>query len=113
MRRIAACIGLALCMLLCGCVHDEPVLMPAYTLPPEPTPTPVPTLTPTPTIAPTPSPTPLIDVTGADIEGVDHFRQYLRFCNIQVYEQCEDTFVDAVLVNAYPLPLMCAASVTF
>lgn len=113
MKRIAVCIGIMLCMLLCGCVHDEPVLMPVYTLPIEPTPTPAPTLTPTPTAVPTPSPTPLIDVTGVDIEGVDHFRRYLHFRNIQVYEQCEDTFVDALLVNDYPLPLMCAATVTF
>ncbi len=115
MKRIAICLALMLCMPLCGCVRDEPVLMPAYTLPSDPTPTlaPAPTIAPTPTPAPTPSPTPLIDVTGVDIEGVDHFRRYLHFRNIQVYEQCEDTFVDALLVNDYPLPLMCAATVTF
>ena len=115
MRRTAAVCLALLCALFCGCVQDEPVLMPAYTVPPEATPTPVPTivLTPSPTVAPTPSPTPLIDVTGADIEGVEHFKQYVRFRNIQVYEQCEDTFVDAVIVNEYPLPLMWAATISF
>ena len=113
MKKFAVCFGLLLCAQLCGCVHDEPVLMPAYTLPPALTPTPAPTPVPTPAPTPSPSPTPLIDVTGADIGGVEHFKQYVRFCNIQVYEQCEDTFVDAIVVNDYPLPLMCAAAVTF
>ncbi len=113
MKKYAFCAALLLsvCLLLPACINTRPVLMPAYTLPPEITPTPIPTPTPTP--VPTPSPTPLIDITGVDIEGLDHFQRYLSFRNIQVYEQCEDTFVDAVMVNTYPQTIMCAVTISF
>lgn len=108
---------LACLLLLTGCIDTRPALVPAYTMPPEPTPAPTPSPTPTPTPSPTPeptpSPTPLIDVTGADIEDMAHFERYLSFRNIQVYEQCEDTFVDAVIVNEYPQTIMCAVTIAF
>ncbi len=115
MKKLFLCIGLWLCLLLAGCIDTRPTLRPEYTVPPEPTPTIAPTPTPeiTPTPIPTPSPTPLVDVTGISIEGLEHFQRYLFFKNIQVYEQCDDSFVDAVIVNAYPQTIMCAVTISF
>lgn len=113
MRKGFLLLFIALCLLASACVRSAPTLMPEYTIPPEVTPTPTPEVTPTPTPEPTPSPTPLIDVTGVDIDGLEHFQRYLSFKNIQVYEQCEDTFIDAVISNSYPKVLMCAVSVSF
>ena len=115
MKKRLLCAALALCMLAAGtgCIDTRPSLRPQFTLPPEPTPTPEPTPEPTPAPVLTPSPTPLIDVTGADISGLDHFERYLSFRNIQVYEQCDDTFVDAVIVNEYPQIIMCAVTISF
>lgn len=113
MKKRFLCLSVLICMLLCGCVSTAPVLMPEYTIPPEITPTPVPTVAPTPSLVSTPIPTPLIDVTGIAIDGLDHFQRYLSFKNIQVYEQCEDTFIDAVITNSYEKTIMCAVSVSF
>lgn len=115
MKRSFFAAALLMCFLASGCIDAGPVLMPQYTLAPEPTLTPEIIITPepTPTPPPTPSPTPLIDVTGLDIEGLDHFQRYLSFRNVQVYEQCEDSFVDAVIVNEYPQTIMCAVTISF
>lgn len=102
-----------LCLPLCACVADTPVLMPQYTVPPAPTATPMPTPTPAPTPTPEPTPAPLFDVTGAAVSGPEHYTRYLTFRNIQVYEQCEDTFVDAVMVNTYPSAILCAVTISF
>lgn len=75
---------------------------------------------------PTPSPTPepvqveemadlssAYDRNGLLIVGEEHFQQYISFKNIQVYEQCGDTFMDAVAVNEYPDTLVCALNIRF
>lgn len=75
---------------------------------------------------PTPSPTPepvqveemadlssAYDKNGLLIVGEEHFQQYISFKNIQVYEQCGDTFMDAVAVNEYPDTLVCALNIRF
>lgn len=112
-RLLLLAVLITMCAVLCSCVSTAPVLMPEYTIPPELTPTPEPTPEPTPTPVPTPSPTPLIDVTGVAIDGLDHFQRYLDIKNIQVYEQCDDSFIDAVITNSYPKAIMCAVSVAF
>lgn len=116
---LAAVAALWMVLLLGGCIRAKPVLMPEYTPPPEAAPTPEITPTPEPTLTPQPTPEagedidPLHDALGEWISGVDHYKQYLEFKNIQVYEQCDDTFVDAVVVNTYPQRILCAASVSF
>lgn len=113
---------IALCLCLSGCVVDTTaVLQPEVTLAPQSTPTPVPTATPlaTPTPAPAESRAPiagvdtLYDALGEYVSGAAHFQRYLTFERIQVYEQAEDTFLDAVVVNTYPQTLVCALEVVF
>ena len=53
------------------------------------------------------------DRNGLLIVGEEHFQQYISFKNIQVYEQCGDTFMDAVAVNEYPDTLVCALNIRF
>jgi len=72
--------------------------------------------TPTPSASPTPLPPPLtlvltaeplpVDALGNIITSSDHyFRLYLSFGDLRVYEYENGTFLDAICVNAYPLPL--------
>lgn len=112
----------ALCLCLSGCVVDtSAVLRPESTLAPESTPTPDPTPTPEATFVPVPTQShapiagvdTLYDALGEYVSGAAHFQRYLTFENIQVYEQAEDTFLDAVVVNAYPETLICALDVVF
>lgn len=105
------------CLCMGGCVNTASVIDPAVTIPPEPTAVP----------APTPEPTPQSDTVelnmadlssaydemGVLISTADHFEQYVTFRNIQVYEQYEDTFMDAIAVNEYPRTLVCAVDITF
>ncbi len=104
------------CLCLAGCVNTASVIDPSVTMAPEITPTPEPT--------PEPTPTPKVELNMADlskaydelgvlISTADHFEQYITFRNIQVYEQYEDTFVDAIAVNEYPDTLVCAVDITF
>ena len=105
------------CMCMSGCVNTASVIDPAATMPPEPTAIPEPT--------PTPAPTPYAaeldmadlssayDELGVLISTADHFEQYVTFRNIQVYEQYEDTFMDAIAVNEYPDNLVCAVDIIF
>lgn len=114
--------GLALCLCLSGCaVNTSAVLRPEVTLAPPATPTPAPTPTPEPT--PTPAPvrpngpiagvdTPY-DALGEYVSGAAHFQRYLTYESIQVYEQAEDTFFDAIVVNTYSETLICALDVVF
>ena len=46
------------------------------------------------------------DALGAYVSDAAHFQQYLSFNMVQVYEQEEDTFLDAIAVNEYPHPGM-------
>lgn len=110
-----------------GCVAYRPTVLPGVTLPPptpEPTPTPKPTPEPTPTATPTPSETPEVtpeptkavsayDEMGEYITGAEHYKRYITFENIQVYEQAQDTFVDMIAINGYTRPLVCAISMNF
>ncbi len=107
---------IAACLCMAGCVNTASVIDPSVTMAPEVTPTPEPT--------PEPTPTPKVELNMADlskaydelgvlISTADHFEQYITFRNIQVYEQYEDTFVDAIAVNEYPDTLVCAMDITF
>jgi len=121
MNRLFAATLAAICLSLCGCVDTGAHIVPSVTLAPEPTPTPVPTPEPTPT--PEPSPTPALpemadldvayDALGEYITSADHYQRYITFRNIQVYEQHEDTFMDAIAVNEYPDTLVCAVEIAF
>lgn len=104
-------------LLMTGCVKTQPVILPASTLPPvsTSTPQPTPSLTPEPTPVPTSTatPEPRYDAMGDFIEGAEHFAKYIEFRSIVVYEQCGDTFMDAVAVNSYSEPIICAADIVF
>lgn len=119
MKRLLLLSLLVLCFLLCGCIQDNPVLMPEFTLAPKatetatPTGTPTPTPTETPVAAKTPDPGPSFDALGAKISGLGHYTQYLYFRNIQIYEQHEDSFFDAIIYNAYPETIICAITLNF
>ena len=107
---------IALLPALLGCLSTSPELVPGRTIPPVPEPTPA--IEPTPTLEPEPSPTParthsLFDAMGKYISSARHFEQYLEFRDIQVYEQCGDAFMDAVVVNSYPCALVCAVNIFF
>lgn len=105
------------CLCMSGCINTSAVIDPSATMPPEPTATP----------APTPEATPAVETVELDmadlssaydelgqlISTADHFEQYITFRNIQVYEQHEDTFMDAIAVNEYPDTLVCAVDITF
>lgn len=105
------------CLLAGGCVDTASVIDPEVTVPPEPT------AVPTPTLEPTPAPeqveldmadlSRVYDELGQLISTANHFEQYITFRNIQVYEQHEDTFMDAIAVNEYPDTLVCAVDITF
>ena len=97
---------------LCGCVRFESTVDPSVTMPQETEPVPVEEAEP----FPTPEEVQQIDVydeLGAFITGSDHYRRYISFENIQVYEQEEDTFVDMQAVNAYPKAVLCALHMRF
>lgn len=94
---LAAALTLALCCAcLCGCNNAEPAIVG--------TPTPGPTATPEPapfslTVTGAPAET---DLLGNEIAGEDHYTQYLSFGNLRVYEYGTGTFLDGIVVNAYP-----------
>ena len=115
-RRIAKLIAAAAaCLLLSGCVDTGARIDPSVTIPPEPTAVPEATPEPTPTPVPIEEMADLssaYDKNGALIDGEDHFQQYISFRNIQVYEQCGSTFMDAIAVNDYPDTLVCALNIT-
>ncbi len=107
-----------LALALSGCVATAPVLEPSVTLAPvtaAPTATPEPTLTPEATsAASTPQPTLMLtDALGNSVSDETHFRQYITFKGIQVYEHSNDTFVDLIAENSYPEPLVCALEIVF
>lgn len=121
-KRVAAGLLALVSLALCGCVvNTSAVLRPQDTLPPAATPAPAPTPTPaaTPGAAPVESAAPIAgvdtmyDALGEFVSGAAHFQRYLTFEGIQVYEQAEDTFLDAMVVNAYPETLVCAVDVVF
>lgn len=99
-------------MALCSCVGSRGVLVPSSTLAPTILPTLEATFEPTPLIT-----APVIDrstdLLGNAVQGANHFEQFISFSNIQVYEQCNDTFVDMKIENSYPAPLKIALKITF
>ncbi|MDR0840556.1 MAG: hypothetical protein LBN26_04120 [Christensenellaceae bacterium] len=119
--KTAALLALALCcLLLAGCVNTSAPLLPERTLPPivTPSPSPPPEDTPplpieTPARTPVPGVDTRYDALGEYVSDSAHFQRYLTFENIQVYEQSDDTFMDAVLINAYPQELVCALNIAF
>lgn len=50
---------------------------------------------------------------GVLVATPEHYEQYITYRNIQVYEQFNDTFMDAVAVNGYPEPIVCAVDIVF
>lgn len=103
--------ALVLSMLLCACSNVTPQLEPALT--------PIPTATVDPA-SPTPESTALPwgsddgkDALGNSILGSDHYRRYVQFENVRVYEAHDGTFLDCYVVNSYPETLTCAVKVVF
>ena len=102
-------------------MSSKPILNPAVTLAPTPTATPELTIAPTPSPSPTPSPTSTpqqkligsYDALGALVATPEHYERYIAFKNIQVYEQFNDTFMDAVATNSYTEPNVCAVDIVF
>ncbi|MDO4568166.1 MAG: hypothetical protein Q4B99_04315 [Clostridia bacterium] len=96
---------------LSGCLVAIPVIRDDITAPPV-------TEAPTETPAPEPTPSPSsggvrTDAFGVQIAAGDHFIRYLEFSNVSVYEQSGDTFLDAMVTNSYPEPIMCSIIVRF
>ena len=86
--------------LYAGCSNAKPVITgtPTPLKPPTPLPSPI-------TLILTAEPLP-VDALGCVISSSDHFFSlYLSFGDLRVYEYETSTFLDAVCVNAYPLPL--------
>lgn len=108
--------AVSVCLLLTGCVNTGAHIVPSVTMPPESTQPPEPTPSPTPEPVQVEEMADLssaYDKNGLLIVGEEHFQQYISFKNIQVYEQCGDTFMDAVAVNEYPDTLVCALNIRF
>lgn len=104
-----------LSLMLCSCVGSRSKLIPASTLAPTSMPTAEAVL---PTSMPTLMPTmPIIDRTvdllGNAVTSANHFEQYIRYFDVQVYEQCSDTFVDMKIENSYLAPLKLGLKITF
>ena len=87
--RLLTAILLLCCVLLAGCVNTAAVPDPSSPLNTE------------------------YDELGERITSAEHFKRYITFENIQVYEQHEDTFMDAIAVNEYTLPLVCGINIYF
>ena len=105
-RIVKLLIAVSVCMLLTGCVNTGAHIVPSVTIPPESTPEPV-------QVEEMADLSSAYDKNGSLIVGEEHFQQYISFKNIQVYEQCGDTFMDAVAVNEYPDTLVCALNIRF
>lgn len=82
-----------------GCDDVTPTL--AGTPTPSASPTPLPDAF-TAEITAAPEPT---DALGKPLTGENHYRQYLSFGDMRVYEYDDGTFLDGVCVNAFPAPL--------
>lgn len=98
-KLLPICIAAVLLLAFTGCENATPVL----------------SGTPTPAATPTPLPDPFTaeitaepietDALGNEIDGENHYWQYLSFGALRVYEYDDGTFLDGICVNAYPLPL--------
>ena len=101
-RIVKLLIAVSVCMLLTGCVNTGAHIVPSVTIPPESV-----------QVEEMADLSSAYDRNGLLIVGEEHFQQYISFKNIQVYEQCGDTFMDAVAVNEYPDTLVCALNIRF
>ena len=102
-----ACLMVFICMWLVSCISAKPAV----------TGTPTPSSTPTPlpdtysiTVTGEPLPT---DILGLVIEDENHYFDYMSFGDIRIYEYETGTFLDAICINAYPLPLDGELQITF
>ena len=115
MRRVfISIILIVLAAIVSGCVSTRPILMSQY----PPAQTPRPSLVPdqpTPMPSATPSNDPLsgLDALGNTVSGPEHYKKYLAFRNMQVYEHNGDTFFDAVVESSDPEPIVCAMEIRF
>lgn len=117
-RAVTILIALALSAAFVGCSDTSPRLDPAVTAPALRSPVPF-------TSAPEPTATPGTADTTADpggnscdalgniITDAQHYRQYLSFSDIRIYEYGGDTFMDLTVNNSYPEALICALRAEF
>lgn len=99
-RRIPIACLLALCLLVClACDNVKPTLQGTPTPSASPSPLPEP-FTMEITAAPIPT-----DMLGNEIRSDAHYRQYLSFGELRVYEYDDGTFLDGVCINAFPLAM--------
>ena len=108
MKRLFACV--CACLLLCACAAQKAYLIDL----PEQTPAPIVEASP----SPTPDPEPLeiapiedegflTDSNGLPIlnEQTHYYDYYLTIANFRLYEQNEETLIDATILNGYPKTL--------
>ena len=55
----------------------------------------------------------IYDALGNVITDAQHYRQYLGFSDIRIYEYGGDTFMDLTVTNSYPERLICALRAEF
>ncbi len=55
-----------------------------------------------------------VDAAGKTIYDINnHYKQYLLIKNVRVYEENGGTFIDCIIENAYPEPMVCAVEAVF
>lgn len=55
-----------------------------------------------------------IDAAGRTIyDANNHYKQYLLIKSVRVYEENGGTFIDCIIENAYPEPIVCAVEAVF
>lgn len=130
-KGAAVLLSLTLVLCMAACVNNSPakdvsvtpeptaVLSTEASITQEPTAEPEassePALTeaPSDTEAPSAPPASKEDLLGNTISGADHFKRYIVFENVIVYDEEGDTFVDAIAVNRYPEPITCAVDIVY
>ena len=119
----AALLICAAMLFVCGCVDTKPQYKPSVT--PHPTEEQTETTsapqdgaepaetqqaaTPEPTLEPDAD----VDALGNRIIGAEHFIRYIGFKDLNVYEEEGDTFLDGIITNSYPQPLVCAVNMIY
>lgn len=98
----------ALLLLCTGCSNLSPHFIHGVT--PAPTQTIIPSLTPAPTHRAENTHT---DALGNTVYDADHYKRYLQFSYVTVYEEGGETFLDCKVTNSYPEILVCGVSVCF
>lgn len=106
-RRLGLVLFVLLIICAPGCDNAEPAIVG--------TPTPAPTSTPEPppfTLSITAQPSEK-DLLGKELGDENHYLRYLSLGNLRVYEYENSTLLDAVVVNAYPLPLSGVLTISY